>query len=146
MPKNSKLKDQSKPWRFFLSPGNHEFSANQPVLILPNSDEQHHGKGETGGPEITLASYFRKFTWNFSAQNSNYKNEFQATVTHLVQKTFERFLWKDQEVAHVLKVDTKLFLTSQSYKIILSSSKFAKICSSSLPLKESQVLNLAKHP
>ena len=29
----------------------------------------------------------------------------QAMVTDLVQKTFERFLWKDLEVAHVLKVE-----------------------------------------
>ena len=31
-------------------------------------------------------------------------NGFQAMVTHLVQKTFERFPWKDVEAAHVLKV------------------------------------------
>ena len=33
-----------------LSPGNHESSANQPPLFLPNSDEQHHGQGEAGKP------------------------------------------------------------------------------------------------
>ena len=53
------------------------------------------------------------------AQNTDYWTKFQATVTHLVQKTFERFLWKDLEVAHVLKVQPNMSSNSQSSKNIL---------------------------
>ena len=51
---NSKV----KTLKIFISPGNHKSSANQPLLILPNSDEQYNGKGKTGRPEISItASY-----------------------------------------------------------------------------------------
>ena len=57
-------------------------------------------------------SYFKKVQLE-TAHNSKDQNEFQAMVTDLVQKTFERFLWKDLEVAHVLKVQPEMSRNSQ---------------------------------
>ena len=57
VPNNSKV----ETLKIFISPGNHKSSANQPLLILPNSDEQYNGKGKTGRPEIKItASYLQK--------------------------------------------------------------------------------------
>ena len=56
-----------------------------------------------------MFSFFRLFQKGHIANLFNTSflvkaNGFQVMVTHLVQKTFERFPWKDVEAAHVLKV------------------------------------------